>query len=91
VFDKQINLLIAEDDNTSFEFFKIILERDVNKIIRTTNGEETVNYLKNNTDINLVLMDINMPVLNGFEATKQIKKIQTRIIHYCTNGLCSRG
>ena len=79
VFDKQINLLIAEDDNTSFEFFKIILERDVNKIIRTTNGEETVNYLKNNTDINLVLMDINMPVLNGFEATKQIKKFRPEL------------
>ena len=79
VFDKQINLLIAEDDNTSFEFFKVILERDVNKIIRTTNGKETVNYLKNNTDINLVLMDINMPVLNGFEATKQIKKFRPEL------------
>ncbi len=76
VFDKQINLLIAEDDDSSFEFLSIILKRVVNKIVRTTNGEETVNYLKNNKDINLVLMDINMPILNGFEATIQIKKFR---------------
>ena len=78
-FDKQINLLIAEDDDSSFEYLKAILDKVVNKIVRTTNGKETVSYLKNNTDINLVLMDVNMPELNGYDATKQIKKFRPEL------------
>ena len=45
-------------------------------VLRAENGEEAINYCTEDSTIDLVLMDINMPVMNGFVATKAIKKIK---------------
>jgi len=52
------------------------------------NGEEAIKYCNENSQIDLVLMDINMPVMNGFEATKELKN-QTPTSNYCPNCLCN--
>lgn len=67
--------LIVEDDETSFEFLQIVLEKPGTTIIWAKNGEEAVEYCKNVNDVTLVLMDINMDVMDGYDATKEIKKM----------------
>lgn len=49
------------------------------KLIRANNGEEAINIIKKDPSINLVLMDLKLPVLDGFKATSEIKKIRKDI------------
>lgn len=71
------SILIAEDDEINFFFLKTLLTRETGaKVLHASNGKEAIKKLKENPDIGLVLMDIKMPVMNGLEATKQIKSIK---------------
>ena len=72
-------ILIVEDTPTSCKYFEKALKKKNSDILIAKNGYEAVEIIKNNKKIDLVLMDIHMPVLNGFEATKQIKKINKNI------------
>lgn len=47
--------------------------KEIYRLIHCLNGKEAVQLCKENPDIDLVLMDIKMPLMNGYEATKQIK------------------
>jgi CheY-like chemotaxis protein len=69
-------ILIAEDDETNFFLLKEYLSFSQAEIIWAQNGEEAVQSVKNNPDIDVVLMDIQMPVMDGNTAMKQIKKIR---------------
>lgn len=72
-------ILIAEDDNINFLLFqKIIADFNYN-ILRAKDGQEAVTICKNNPEINLILMDIKMPILSGFEAILQIRPIYPKI------------
>ncbi|BAX78423.1 PocR ligand-binding domain-containing protein [Labilibaculum antarcticum] len=72
---KKLLVLIAEDDEISFMYLKEILSGENIQILHAINGREAIEFCENNVDINLVLMDVKMPVLNGLEATKLIKII----------------
>ncbi len=72
-------ILIAEDDDTSYSLLEMILKKENVNIIRAFNGSEAVDIFKQNNDIKCVLMDIKMPIMNGIEATKQIKFINPEI------------
>jgi len=65
------NILVAEDNDGNYVLMTYILKRDYN-IVRAINGLEAVQKVKEG-GIDLVLMDINMPVMDGIEATKAIK------------------
>jgi PAS domain S-box-containing protein len=67
-------LLIAEDDNSNFMLLNEMLAGSGINIIRAVNGVEAVNLCRSNPDIDLVLMDIKMPELDGYAATAQIKE-----------------
>ena len=67
-------VLIVEDIKSSYELLKMVLEKKGINTLRAKNGKEAIKNCNENLDIDLVLMDINMPVMNGYEATKQIKK-----------------
>lgn len=69
-------ILIAEDDVTSYMFLEEILSNTGLNIIFAKDGKEAVEMCKNNPEIELVLMDMQMPVINGYDATRQIKKIR---------------
>jgi hypothetical protein len=74
------SVLVVEDDEISFLIFSEYLETDGYKVIRAVNGKEAVSLVKNNKEsFSLILMDIIMPVMNGFEAAKKIKKINKEI------------
>ncbi|WP_166963765.1 PAS domain-containing hybrid sensor histidine kinase/response regulator [Yeosuana marina] len=72
-------ILIVEDDDSSYEFIKSVLELKNINYKRAENGKIAVEYCNNNSDIDLVLMDINMPVMNGYEASKQIKSVNPKL------------
>ncbi len=72
-------ILIAEDDDSSYKYLKYILGKKNIKIIRATNGLEAVDFCTKNPDISLILMDIKMPLLDGYEATKQISGIRKEL------------
>ncbi len=70
-------ILVAEDENSNFELVRAILSRTGAKIIRATNGKEAVDICLENMKIDIVLMDIRMPEMNGYEATKKIKSVKS--------------
>ena len=72
-------ILIAEDVEANFLFLEKILSDTNVKVIRAVNGREAIDIYKNNQDINLILMDIRMPEVDGFDAAKEIKKINKNI------------
>ncbi len=76
---KAKTVLIVEDVEASYEFLKIVLEKLEINTLWAKDGKESIKLCKENTDIDLVLMDINMPVMNGFEATQRIKKFRPNL------------
>ena len=75
-----LKILIVEDDPTS----EFIITRAVRAISRETlnlkSGIEAVEVCRNNSDIDLVLLDIQLPFMDGYEVARQIRKISTKII-----------
>lgn len=77
--DKDFTTLIVEDDPISFELYKTRLENYNLNIIHAENGKIAVEKTVKNPDIDLILMDIRMPVMDGYEATKEIRKFNKKI------------
>lgn len=80
--DKIFKILIVEDEETNFLYLKILLLYKLNlqcEIFYAKNGLEAVELFKNNTDLDIVFMDLKMPVMDGFEASIEIKKIRETI------------
>ena len=68
-------ILIAEDDDTSYMYLDLILRKNKYEVLRAMSGDEALNLLEKHKDIALVLMDIKMPGLDGYEATRLIKRM----------------
>ena len=68
-------ILICEDEEYNFILLDSILTRHGVNIIWAKDGRETLDAFKEKPDdINLILMDIHMPILNGYDCTREIKK-----------------
>ncbi len=72
-------ILIAEDDDISFTLMKRNLQGTAINIIRAVNGKECIEAIKAHPEICLVLMDVKMPVMDGYEATGIIKNIKPNL------------
>jgi PAS domain S-box-containing protein len=77
--DIQKKILIAEDENYNFLLIGELLANSKIELIRAENGLQAVNICRNRNDLDLVLMDIKMPVMDGIEATRQIKRMKPSI------------
>ena len=73
------HILIAEDDAINFELLRIILSKTKVKISHVVNGLEAINKLKEDSSIDLLLLDIQMPVMNGYEAVEEIRKLKPEL------------
>ncbi|HAF29898.1 MAG TPA: hypothetical protein DCG75_12720 [Bacteroidales bacterium] len=72
-------ILIAEDEESNIKMIKLVLQKTNVNIIHVQNGEKAINYCQENKQIDLVLLDIKMPRVNGLDATKQIRKFNKKI------------
>jgi len=76
IYDWQnFTILIVEDDFSTIFYFKEILKDTGITIEIAENGEQAVELCRTNTDIDIILMDIQLPFMNGLTATSEIKKI----------------
>jgi PAS domain S-box-containing protein len=66
-------ILIAEDEVSNFEFLRILLTKMNFRVLWAKDGMDVINQCKNDLSIDLVLMDIKMPQLDGYDAAKKIK------------------
>lgn len=73
----QLTILIAEDNESNYKLFETILKRNYT-LIHAWDGEEAVQLFKQHNP-HLVLMDINMPKMDGYEATKIIREMSPEV------------
>lgn len=71
---KDAQILIAEDEESSFRYIERMLHEAGITVLRAVNGQEAIDITISNENIQLIIMDIKMPVKNGIEATREIKK-----------------
>jgi CheY-like chemotaxis protein len=72
-------ILIAEDEETNYFYLETVLKRTGATLFRAKNGDEAVKVAEDQPDLNLILMDIKMPDLNGLDATRLIRKFNPTI------------
>jgi CheY-like chemotaxis protein len=75
-----LKILIAEDNETSELLISMVVHKFSKEVIRVKTGIEAVEACHNNPDIDLILMDIKMPEMNGYEATRQIRQFNKEVI-----------
>jgi len=77
---KNLSIIVAEDDDVSKLFLETILEDEQMEVLFATTGKESVDLCKKYPDTDIILMDIRMPDMNGFDATKEIRKFNQNVI-----------
>ncbi|MCP5495038.1 MAG: response regulator [Leptospiraceae bacterium] len=69
-------VLIVEDEYVNYQYLLAVLENYNIKILYAEDGQKAVDICKENNEIDLILMDIKMPILDGYSAAKIIKKLR---------------
>jgi len=69
-------ILIVEDNSLNYEFLQLCIKKTGAKCIHANNGKEAIDICQNNAEVGLVLMDIQMPLIDGYEATRIIKMLR---------------
>ena len=77
---QSLTILAADDDEVARIYLEQLLESKCRKILFAKNGKEAVELFQNNPEINLILMDIKMPVMDGYSATIKIKEQNKKVI-----------
>lgn len=79
-------ILVVEDDSDSREYLKALLELENVIVVEAINGKTAVEMVKTHIEIDLVLMDLKLPDIDGFEATKLIKELRPELIVIAQTG-----
>jgi len=77
---KKLKFLIVEDDEISYSLLKRMLQKKSKEVLHAMTGVEAIEICRNNPDLDLVLMDIRMPVMDGNEATRSIRQFNKDVI-----------
>ncbi len=73
---KDKNILIAEDMEANFRLIEAFFKKTKANILWAKNGKEAIEICRRNKSVDILLLDINMPVVNGYDALLEIKKIK---------------
>ncbi len=76
---QKLSVLIAEDDEVSFQFFRELMGNTPNKLYFARTGKQAVDLALNTPEIDIILMDIKMPELNGLSVIQEIRKKNKKI------------
>ena len=74
-----LTILVAEDDEINYQYIKEIFRDTGASLLHAVNGKEAVEICQNNNNIGLILIDIKMPVMNGYDAIKRIREFRPDI------------
>jgi len=77
---KKLKIVLAEDDETSRKLMTIQMNAISEEILIARTGIEAIEVCRNNANIDLILMDIQMPEMNGYKATQQIRQFNKNVI-----------
>jgi CheY-like chemotaxis protein len=77
---KDLKVLIVEDDEISKLLITIAVKTYSKEILKVSTGIDAIEACRNNPDIDLVMMDINMPEMGGYEATEKIREFNKDLI-----------
>ena len=73
-------ILVAEDEDMNIIYMQEVLSETKAKVLWAKNGEEAVKIAKENPQIDLILMDIKMPIMDGYTATRKIREFNQNVI-----------
>jgi len=77
---EKLKILVVEDDETSEKLISITVKEFSKEVISVRSGSEAVKVCRANPDLDLILMDIQLPEMNGYAATRQIRLFNTDVI-----------
>ena len=77
---KKLKILIVEDNEPSTLILNRMVRKISTEVLNALTGEQAIDLCQNNPDLDLVLMDIAMPKMDGYEATKQIRQFNKDVI-----------
>lgn len=83
------HILIVEDDDSSSFLLGEILKNSEAEVAFSVDGSEAVDYIRANPQTDMVLMDINLPDMDGITATRMIKKIRKNIVVFAQSAYTS--
>jgi len=76
----KLKVLIVEDDETTALYLTEVISNFSRKILYATNGIKGLTYFKDHPDIDLILMDIKLPGIDGYEVARQIRSHNKKVI-----------
>jgi len=77
---KKLKVLIAEDDESSFLYLSSALRGIYSELLKASNGTDAVELCKAHSDIDLILMDIKIPLMDGYEVTRKIREFNQEVV-----------
>ena len=86
-----LKVLVVEDDETSERLISINVHKFSDVILKARTGYESVEICRDNPDLDLILMDIQIPDMNGYEATRQIRQFNKEVVIIAQTALAMSG
>ncbi|MGZ2370592.1 ATP-binding protein [Ancylomarina sp. YFZ004] len=77
---KNLKILVVEDHEESALLLNILLKKMSREVLYAKNGYEAIDICHNNTDIDLILMDIKMPEMDGYETTRRLRHFNKDVV-----------
>lgn len=77
---ESLTILVADDDEVTRFYLSELIEQKCRKMFFAKNGKEALEIFQNNQNIDLILMDIKMPVMDGYSSTIKIKEIDKKVV-----------
>jgi cyclic di-GMP phosphodiesterase len=76
--DQKLSILLVDDDSAQLMLLRMLVEQQGYNVLTAINGQEALSLLEKNADIRLIVTDLDMPVMDGFELIRRVRQEQSR-------------